>query len=467
MSTNKFQYWPSDGQLGSTKFTMPTNIEDWPSGDTLVGNFVYNEGKLVDFIDTKALIVNESKTTTINYDYVNIELPFAEDAMTINRGPRNKYLIIKFNNEEVEEGGNVIVTLRYKGCKTVDDVKAVDPNYLTNDIVDGVWSEGLGDLEDSSYMFVNCSTLTSFSSDLSSLAEGESMFEECTTLTSFSSDLPSLTSGWNMFYNCTNLISFTSELLSLTNGSNMFRYCSNLMSFTSNLSTLINGFGMFDGCENLATFSSELSSLESGDNMFSYCSNLTSFASDLRSLTNGYGMFSYCSNLTSFASDLRSLRSGSRMFYNCKLAASSVKNIIDTINTYSGKLTLGMGCKNTTSDKDLFAQEVGYDDMTSLIAALQDKGWTVEAQYNGRPTTTYGLRRTVEDTLPVFVKLEELEETEKYADYASEDGSKKFRLDWFHETTGSTEGYTLFDSLEDAMAYWNVFPKENIISTEE
>ena len=100
MSTNKFEYWPTNGQLGSTKFTMPTNAEDWPSGDTLVGNFVYNEGKLVDFVDTKALIVNESKTTTIPYDYVNIELPFAEDAMTINRGPRNKYLIIKFNDRK-------------------------------------------------------------------------------------------------------------------------------------------------------------------------------------------------------------------------------------------------------------------------------------------------------------------------------------------------------------------------------
>lgn len=97
MSTNKFKYWPSNGQLGSTKFTMPTNAEDWPSGDALVGNFVYSEGKLVDFIDIKGLTPNTSKSTTIPYDYVNIELPFAEDAMTINRGPRNKYFYVTFN----------------------------------------------------------------------------------------------------------------------------------------------------------------------------------------------------------------------------------------------------------------------------------------------------------------------------------------------------------------------------------
>ena len=249
----------------------------------------------------------------------------------------------------MEEGGNVIVTLKYKNCKTVDDVKAVDPDYKTTDIVDGIWSEGLGDLED-------------------------------------------------------------------------------------------------------------------GEDMFRGCTNLTSFSSDLSGLTYGYSMFLNCSNLTSFSSDLPNLKDGNFMFDGCKLDAPSVKNIIDTINTSLTNFTLGMGCNNTTEDKDLFAQEVGYVDMTSLLAALQTKGWTVKAQYNGRPTTTYGLRRPSEDTLPVFVKLEE---TEDHADYTSEDGSKKYRLNWFHETTGSTEGYTQFNSLEDAMTYWNVFPKENIISTEE
>jgi len=35
------------------------------------------------------------------------------------------------------------INFKYMGCKTVDDIKAVDPNYLTNDIIDGVWSEPL------------------------------------------------------------------------------------------------------------------------------------------------------------------------------------------------------------------------------------------------------------------------------------------------------------------------------------
>jgi hypothetical protein len=154
------------------------------------------------------------------------------------------------------------------------------------------------------------------------------------------------------------------------------------------------------------------------------------------------------------------------MFYGCKLDAPSVKNIIDTIKTVSsGSLSLGMGCDNTTEDKDLFAQEVGYADMTSLLEALKAKGWTITTQYTGRPTTTYSLRRPSEDTLPVFVKLEEvankLEETEVNADYTSLDDSKKYRLSYFHETTDSTDGYTQFNTLEEAIETLNIKPIEN------
>jgi hypothetical protein len=152
------------------------------------------------------------------------------------------------------------------------------------------------------------------------------------------------------------------------------------------------------------------------------------------------------------------------MFYTCKLDAPSVKNIIDTINRYSGGLTLGMGCNDTTEDKDIFAQEVGYADMTSLLAALKAKGWTVSTQYTGRPSTTYGLRRPSEDTLPVFVKLEEVDGeviTINQATHINEDGSMSYRLTWFHETTGSTDGYTQFNSLEEALETLNIKPIEN------
>ena len=115
-----------------------------------------------------------------------------------------------------------------------------------------------------------------------------------------------------------------------------------------------------------------------------------------------------------------------------------------------------MGCDNNVTDKDLFAQEVGYPDMSTLLQALQDKGWTVSAQFNGRPSTNYSLRQP--EPLPVYVKLIEIVPTEEneYYEYTSTDGSKFYSLDWFHETTGSIDGYTLYDSLETAIENLNI-----------
>ena len=97
--------WPNtDGNLGNIKVQIPDGVDvKWPDGDALIGNFVYKEGKLVGFVDTKALTVNDSKTTTINYDYTDIELPFTEGIMTINRGPRSKYFTVKYSPANGEE----------------------------------------------------------------------------------------------------------------------------------------------------------------------------------------------------------------------------------------------------------------------------------------------------------------------------------------------------------------------------
>jgi hypothetical protein len=40
---------------------------------------------------------------------------------------------------------------KYAGCTNYNAVKAKDANYLTNDIVNGVWSEHLPDLESGWY----------------------------------------------------------------------------------------------------------------------------------------------------------------------------------------------------------------------------------------------------------------------------------------------------------------------------
>jgi hypothetical protein len=92
--------WPNhNGELGEIKVQIPDGITTtWPEGDALVGNFVYNEGNLVGFIDTKALTENESKTTVMPYDFVDITVDKRLESMvSINTGDRCKYLNVKYD----------------------------------------------------------------------------------------------------------------------------------------------------------------------------------------------------------------------------------------------------------------------------------------------------------------------------------------------------------------------------------
>ena len=216
--------WPnSGGKLGEIKVQIPTGTADdpWPTGDALVGNFVYDDGDLVGFVDTKALILNDGATTTIDYDYVRISLPnISEGELTINRGERSKYFNVRYGisvQGDGEEGG-VEIDFKYKGCKTYEDVKAKDANYW-EDVVDGVWSESLADLERGRSINYGMglftyggpyngaiggydSILRTFKGNLSSLKDGDSMFMYAQDLERFESDLGSLINGSSMFMNC-------------------------------------------------------------------------------------------------------------------------------------------------------------------------------------------------------------------------------------------------------------------------
>jgi hypothetical protein len=445
------------------------------------------------------LILNDSATTTLDYDYVRISLPnISEGDLTINRGTRSKYFNVRYGitvEGDGEEGGTVI-TLKYKGCKTVADVKAVDANYKTTDIVDGVWSEGLGDLEDASIggydgMFANCTNLTTFTSDLSSLTNGNMMFygsrlasfssdlpsltngsymfNSCSNLTTFDSDLPSLTNGnhmfsycfnlttfdydlssltegENMFNSCSTLESFSSDLSSLTNGYSMFGYCDKFTSFSSNLSSLTNGEEMFSHCSTLESFSSNLSSLTNGEEMFCYCGSLTSFSSNLSSLTNGYSMFYYCSTLESFSSNLSSLTNGYWMFLRCKLDTASVQNIADTINTVSsGTIHIGIG--NTEPNDQ---EETAFNTMV-------DKGWIVYVGGNGgsssqwNPTSLTPIDGEVIQTpIPFYAKP--VQSDEEHAQYVDAEGNFYNILGGNYIYGDDLSTYGMFTSEEDAAA---------------
>ena len=444
-----YTLWPTNGQLGSTNITIPTNAEDWPAGDALVGNFVYDKGNLVGFVDTKALVANESKSTTFPYDYVNITVDGSlEGVMSFNQGERTKYFTVTYTTSPNTDGGSfdyVIIDFNTTDQATIDAVRTayrvVDKKmYDIDGNVIGTWDTsklevgGIHDLDNGIrggvYYNFNPSTcgelgliITEFTSDLSSLTNGSSMFYQCSNLTTFTSDLSSLTDGDYMFQHCSNLTTFTSDLSSLTNGEKMFNGCNELTKFTGDLRSLTNGVSMFASCYKLTTFTSDLSSLTNGEYMFSYSPNLKTFTSDLSSLTNGYYMFYNCTNLTTFKSDLSSLTNGDSMFLYCKLDTESIKNIAETINTVTGSHYINIDIGNTTPT----AEEFTY------LNQILEKGWHVYvngSMYQPHNPSTCGtccaslttLDENGDETstpIPFWAKpVPATEETAKYVDAA-------------------------------------------------
>ena len=247
--------------IGSNKIQVPTI--DWPEGDTLISPFVYKNEKLVGFVDTKAMTVNSP--TTIELPYKHIEVKFTsidEGALTVIAP---NAIFEKYIWKNSTTGGTV--TFKYKGCTTVNDVKAVEPNYKTVDIVNGAWTERLDDLGDGCTMFENCTNLTQFDVDLPKLENGDSMFY-LSKLSEFHSDLSSLTNGERMFFYCNKLTQFNTDLSELENGKWMFTYCELLADFNSNLSSLTNSKYMFSSCTALTNFDAPMNSLVNADYLF-------------------------------------------------------------------------------------------------------------------------------------------------------------------------------------------------------
>ena len=419
--------------LGTNKVNVPTSLSEWPKGNQLVSPFVYQDDKLVGFVDTKALTVSDNTTIYLPYEHIEAEFSAINKGQLQIHAPNAITKKVSWKDSGKEDIPEA--QFKYKGCKTPDNVKAVDANYQTTDIVDGVWSEPLWDLEQG--------------------GNGEEyggMFYDCTNLTSFLSDLPSLTNGHDMFYYCTNLTSFSSDLSSLTNGFGMFAFCPQLTSFNSDLPSLAYGEAMFCDCPKLESFSSDLSSLTNGEGMF-YNTQLTSFSSDLSSLTNGEYMFHECTQLTSFSSDLSSLTKGYYMFVKCKLDVASVQHIADTINTPSSKGRISIGIGNSTPNSQ---EEEAFNKIAS-------KNWTVYVGVNGGNPSEWNPTSLIpidgeEITNPIPFWAKPVQSDKEHAKYVDENGNFFNILGGNFIYGDDLSTYGMFISEEDAAANMRLTP---------
>ena len=297
---------------------------------------------------------------------------------------------------------------------------------------------------DMSYMFSNCSGLTSLNVskfDTSNVTSMSFMFYNCSNLTSLDVskfDTSNVTSMSYMFYCCSNLTSLDVskfDTSNVTSMSYMFYYCSNLTSLdvskfdTSNVTSMsymfsncssltsldVNGFNtskvnnmgnMFSRCGRLTTLNvSEFDTSNVIDMrfMFAGCSSLTNLdVSDFDTSSVIYmdGIFEYCSGLTNLdvsKFDTSKVTSMSYMFSNCSgltnldvsgFDTSKVTNMRSIFNRCSSLKTLQLSNKfkiPTSNNTNMFTNTTN---LTSIILVdstpLANQFTNIKSQLNGK-----------------------------------------------------------------------------------
>lgn len=110
-SDGKIKFYP----LGTKKIPIPDGVNTlWPDGDALIDNFVYKDGKLVNFIDTAALIINSSGATTMPYDVIDTEFRSIFEGTLSITGPSQ--MNIKYQTDIVKFVSNILT-----GCEATQN----------------------------------------------------------------------------------------------------------------------------------------------------------------------------------------------------------------------------------------------------------------------------------------------------------------------------------------------------------
>lgn len=406
-----YTLWPNpDGELGVNKVTIPTGTGDdtWPEGDALINNVVYKDGKISGFVDTKALTVNESATTTINYDYFDVEFSsIKEGDLTINRGPRSKYFNVRWGNASVE----VIGLIRFEDMD--EDTKTL-LRSATKVVGNTLYDE-------------NNNVIGTF--DTRRLVTGSNMDIKSGETTD-GKEQDALWYGYGIEEPYP-LTVFDSKLSNLTNGNAMFSYCP-LTSWNIDIPKLSYGYGMF-----------------------SY-SSLNRWEGELPNLINGAMMFRDCKNLSEWKGTLPKLTNGFRMFSGTSLNTESIEIIADTINDVN-ELYNGAGAMD-----DVYKQlhiDIPNTDInereTAALNIIHSKGWSVyvnRMKYIPESQSTESALdeniQNVSSPIPYYAKA--IETTEKCAEYIGEDGKYYIIVGGHYIFVDDPETYGIFTCEEDA-----------------
>lgn len=441
--------WPNaGGTLGENKVAIPDGITTkWPDGDALVGNFVYKDGKLVGFVDIKALVNNETKSTIIPYDCVIINLDnILEDTLTITPGERCKSLTIVY--------ANVVEFLAPKLKELLGETKF--ELYFENNIkkliihTDRISDEMVANLENLlSEVLPQTIETEKYNHHIEVNWQDINRYAECKTLAQmnevaqsygFASYKEDLTSdGW-WVYPLDNFIGSLVGFFGTHNsGTAELRGADLRLPLFSDV-----GASALANCKNLEYL--RLYAPSVWTNTQSFVTNDVKLTYIDAYMPNIYNLTDWCKGCTSlshfrFLTPLKGPNPGYcvGIWDGCVLDAESVQNIAANLPemTQTALTSIGVNAAYENDPLVLEAEEI-----------LASKNWDVTWQFNDAPTetsSTFGFGRRI------YARTAEVEQP---------DGSMKRVLVWGHYVTNE-EGYETFRSIESAYEYFNLEPPKN------
>ena len=304
--------------------------------------------------------------------------------------------------EVVQYNHNMEVSWRdidkYAECETVDEMRAVNPDYENDLTSDGEWIYKLTKLQYADKAFSGASGLKRMVLMLPSIVKGYRFLEKCEV--DYASIWAPNDTGAN---------------------ANVFIGC--------------NGRELRYRCDKRTTVSYSMSATPNMEKGELYAPEAI----------NADSLCPSSSKLHTFSWFVPKLESARDAFRDCVLTRESSIGVLNALHTWNDNknhpIKIGIHCDNK------------YDpDVRSAIDAAAVKGWTVSEVWNGTATVaTYSLRPA--PPLPVYAKVDT---------YTHEDGTEGQMLNWCHGVTSPDGkepeelGYTLFDSVEDAREYFGL-----------
>jgi hypothetical protein len=391
------------------------------------------------------------KKLVVHTDRVSDELLAAVKATAEAAMPEGAVLVqynhnIEVSWRDIDPELEPMLAGKYEECKTLDDIIAVDENYLQDVTPSGAWSCLLTNFESNNGKSSTFGKeLTAFNVPLPKLATAHGLFSKAAFRT-FKWPLNELVNARQMFSQ-SSLEFFDISLPKATDVFQMFFYNANLKF----IRTYIPKGSLHCFCNE----SKKLEEVEcdlgqkrnlTADQAFENCTALKKITLGDTGISNLNRTFNLCKSLSELYATFSSLSGSLSAFNGCILNADSALRVLNSIPSYTSgehQLTIGIHVDLKTDDEVLAA-----------IANAESKGWAMTVQWNGTPTAqasvTYGLRNS-----PIYAKVSETERS---------DGTTERVLDWGHYVTDET-GYEVFRSVEAAREYFGL-PDEPLTETE-